>query len=109
MKQPSNLFSLPKNPTGEEIFEPLLEGRNVRVERIVSSGQSTPEGVWMDQELDEWVALLQGRGVVGYENGVTVELGPGDWIFIPAHTRHRVESTSPEPPCIWLAVHGRLG
>jgi len=109
MKQPSNLFSLPKNLTGEEIFEPLLEGRNVRVERIVSSGQSTPEGVWMDQELDEWVALLQGRGVVGYENGVTVELGPGDWIFIPAHTRHRVESTSPEPPCIWLAVHGRLG
>lgn len=109
MNKQANLFSLPKSLTGEEIFEPLLEGRNFRVERIVSSGQSTPEGVWMDQDLDEWVALLQGRSVIGYENGVTVELGPGDWIFIPAHTRHRVEFTSPEPPCIWLAVHGRLG
>lgn len=37
------------------------------------------------------------------------ELGPGDWVFIPAHERRRVEWTSKETACIWLAVHGNLG
>jgi cupin 2 domain-containing protein len=30
---------------------------------------------------------------------------PGDWVEIPAHVRHRVESTQAEPPTVWLAVH----
>ncbi|NEP28859.1 MAG: cupin, partial [Moorea sp. SIO3I6] len=25
-----------------------------------------------------------------------------------AHQKHRVEYTSAEPPCIWLAIHGNL-
>jgi len=29
----------------------------------------------------------------------------GDYLFIPAHTPHRVVETSAEPQCIWLAVH----
>jgi len=36
-----------------------------------------------------------------------VEMHPGDWIEIPAHMRHRVESTSEDEDCIWLAVHGQ--
>jgi cupin 2 domain-containing protein len=32
-------------------------------------------------------------------------LGAGDTIFIPAHTPHRVVTTSTNPQCIWLAVH----
>jgi len=33
-----------------------------------------------------------------------VALKAGDWIAIPAHSRHRVESTSAD--ALWLAVHG---
>ena len=36
----------------------------------------------------------------------TVYLAAGDWIFLPAHRKHRIESCSKEPPSIWLAVHG---
>ncbi len=34
-------------------------------------------------------------------------LGPGDWVDIPAHCRHRVEWTDPDQPTVWLAVHYR--
>ncbi|MDS4068774.1 MAG: cupin, partial [Candidatus Competibacter sp.] len=29
----------------------------------------------------------------------------GDYLWIPAHRRHRVEWTSENPPAIWLALH----
>jgi cupin 2 domain-containing protein len=33
--------------------------------------------------------------------------GPGDWLHIAAHRRHRVEWTDPAQPTVWLAVfHG---
>ena len=35
-----------------------------------------------------------------------IKLTAGDYLFIPAHQKHRVEYTSSRPPCIWLAVHG---
>ncbi|MBM4012709.1 MAG: hypothetical protein FJ286_15285 [Planctomycetes bacterium] len=34
-----------------------------------------------------------------------VEMGPGDWLDIPAHHKHRVAWTSPNEPTVWLAVH----
>ncbi|HBG14253.1 MAG TPA: cupin, partial [Synergistaceae bacterium] len=43
-----------------------------------------------------------------YEDGRRSELDRGDWILIPAYTRHRVVLTSSSPPCVWLAVHGKL-
>ncbi|MGI9392075.1 MAG: cupin, partial [Parvibaculales bacterium] len=55
-----NIFSkLGSNLTEEEVTSLLAEG-GVRVERIVSTGQATPEGKWYDQEQDEWVILLRG-------------------------------------------------
>ncbi|GAB6061125.1 cupin domain-containing protein [Desulfonatronum parangueonense] len=104
----SNLFSIPEPQSDEEVFELLAEGRELRIERIVSRGQASPHGFWYDQELDEWVALLQGEAQVRFENGITRRLQAGDWLFLPARLRHRVESTSSNPPCIWLAVHGRF-
>ena len=103
-----NLFRLPETMPREELFEPLIPDRGVLIERIISTGQATPPGEWYDQERDEWVALLQGRAALAYADGRIVELEAGDAVFIPAHERHRVESTSADPPCIWLAVHGRL-
>ena len=103
-----NLFALPSELPENELFEPLAAGNGTVIERIISTGQSTPEGEWYDQERDEWVVLLQGRATVEYDNGRRIDLCAGDWILIPAHERHRVMSTSAEPPCIWLAVHGQL-
>ena len=102
-----NLAGLPSNPPDKEIFEELLRASSFRVERIVSSGQASPSGFWYDQEEDEWVALLQGQAVLEFEDGAVQNLRKGDWLFLPAHMRHRVASTSKEPPCIWLAVFAR--
>lgn len=103
-----NLFKLPAGILEEELFEALIPDRGVLIERIVSTGQVSPPGFWYEQERDEWVALLQGKATLAWENGRTLEMGPGDWALIAAGERHRVAYTSQEPPCIWLAVHGRL-
>jgi len=103
-----NLFTLPSLPLAEEFFETILSGRNIRVERIISTGQTSPPGFWYDQNNDEWVALLQGEARLAWPDGRTQTLRAGDWLFIPAHERHRVEWTSQESACIWLAIHGSL-
>ena len=91
-----------------EVSETLLERGAVRVERIVSHGQPTPEGAWYDQAWDEWVMVLRGRAGLRFEDApAVVELGPGDAVLIPAHHRHRVEWTTPGAPTVWLAVHVR--
>jgi cupin 2 domain-containing protein len=78
----------------------------VRIERIVSSGQASPPGFWYDQPDDEFVVLLSGGARLRFEDGdVTFDLKPGDWVEIPAHVRHRVESTQAESPTVWLAIH----
>jgi cupin 2 domain-containing protein len=46
---------------------------------------------------------LQGAARLQLEDK-TVDLRPGDHINLPAHTKHRVEWTTTEPPTIWLAV-----
>ena len=80
----------------------------MRIERIVSRGHASPPDFWYDQEQDEWVCLVQGEARLAWDHGGVEILRPGDCLFIPAHARHRVESTSNDPPCIWLAVHGRM-
>lgn len=39
----------------EEYVEALFPEQGVLLERIISTGQSSPEGFWYDQERDEWV------------------------------------------------------
>jgi cupin 2 domain-containing protein len=92
----------------EERIEPLAGAAGVRIERIVSTGQASPSGFWYDQPGDEFVVLLAGAARLRFEDGDVerdLELGPGDWVEIPAHVRHRVEWTQTDPPTVWLAVH----
>ena len=56
----SLLDGLPAGPLDTELFEALLDRPGVRLERIVSTGQTTPDGDWDDQTADEWVVLLRG-------------------------------------------------
>ena len=97
-------------PSDEEVVERLLSGRAFRVERIVSTGQTTPLGQWYDQETDEWVLLLAGAAQLRLEeHAETLDLLPGDAIDLPAHCRHRVEWTDPQQETIWLAIHFEAG
>jgi cupin 2 domain-containing protein len=100
-----NLFGLPSELPPDEFVERLAGGGDVVVERIVSAGQATQPGEWLEQERDEWVALLQGHAELSFADGTRVALERGDALVIASRTRHRVERTSTDPPCIWLAVH----
>lgn len=101
----ANLFESPACPLAEELVELVAGGDGVSIERIVSAGQATPAGHWLDQPRDEWVLLLEGEAELAYDDGSRMRLGPGDHVLIPAGQRHRVEWTRSDPPCIWLAVH----
>ncbi|MFP4481461.1 MAG: cupin domain-containing protein [Thermovirgaceae bacterium] len=103
-----NLYDIPEDLSPGEFFETLVEAPGIRVERIISRGDATPLGEWYDQKEDEWVALLSGEALLEYASGETLPLASGDWIFIEAHTRHRVAWTSSNPPCLWLALFGNL-
>ena len=102
-KVTSNLFTYIPSNLPDELFTTLLEANNVRIERIVSHGHSSPEGFWYDQDQHEWVVVLQGAARLSIE-GETRELKTGDHINIPEHRKHRVEWTTPDEPTIWLAV-----
>ena len=101
-----NLFAeLPTN-TSREIFERLAEGKQFHLERIVSRGHTTPPGEWLTQDQDEWVVLLKGSAqLLFHGENKTISLGPGDYLLIPAHTRHRVEWTPTDQETVWLAIH----
>jgi cupin 2 domain-containing protein len=99
-----NLFSSIPAELRCELFETLLETQHVRIERIVSHGHASPDGLWFDQDRHEFVVLLQGKAQLRFEDEEPVELVPGDFINIRAHRRHRVEWTTPDKPTIWLAV-----
>jgi len=102
----ANIYRAPDAPHREESIESLLEGGRFRVERIVSTGQTTPEGEWYEQDTAEWVVLLTGGARLRFENPDEVlELVPGDYVTIPARRRHRVEWTDGNGPTVWLAIH----
>ncbi|MFP4299077.1 MAG: cupin domain-containing protein [Spirulinaceae cyanobacterium] len=105
MAKVSNILALPQSLPQQELFEVLLKRDRVFIERIISTGQSTPPVEWLDQETAEWVILLQGQAELAFETGVAVSLSVGDYLFIPPHQKHRVAATSVNPPCIWLAIH----
>lgn len=99
-----NLFAGLPDALPEERFDTLLAGGSFRLLRIVSTGQATPPGQFYDQNEAEWVVVLQGRAGLWIEGEAAARvLGPGDYLVLPAHCRHRVEWT--ERPTVWLALH----
>jgi cupin 2 domain-containing protein len=99
------LASLPPALSGEA-FDTIAESGSVRIERIVSNGQATPQGEWYDQERDEWVLVLAGAAGLLFDGAQEPQrLTAGDHILIPAGCRHRVAWTDPAVKTVWLAVH----
>ena len=101
-----NLFAGIPITLPAEQFETLVETTTCRLERIISIGHATPPSEWYDQDRAEWVLLLQGQAGLRFANeDCERTLDAGDYLWIPAHCRHRVEWTSQHPPAIWLALH----
>jgi cupin 2 domain-containing protein len=105
VKAGSLMSGLPSRPLAEESVDTLCERADLRIERIVSTGQVTPDGHWYDQDHDEWVLVLKGSARLRIEGEAEDrELEEGDYIFLPAHCRHRVAWTRSRPPTVWLAI-----
>ncbi len=104
----ANLFDpMPGGGPDEDVTTLLKAGGAVLV-RIVSTGQATPEGVWLDQDDNEWVVVLRGGAGLRFEGEDEVRvLSAGDYVDIPAGRRHRVEWTDAGEPTVWLALHYR--
>ena len=102
----TNLFANFPSSIPEEFVEVLAESKHVRIERIVSTGHTSPDGFWYDQEEAEWVIVLKGEANLLFDgDDEAIHMKPGDFINIPAHRRHRVEWTTGDEPTVWLAVN----
>ncbi len=102
----ANLFAGLPACAEAELVATLASTPQLRIERIVSFGQASPEGFWYDQDRAEWVMLVSGSARLRFADESTArEFVAGDFVHIPAHARHRVEATDPHAPTVWLAVH----
>lgn len=105
MQQLNDIFDNVPHSSAEEIIQELARSETVRIERIISTGQTTPVDQWYDQDENEWVMVLKGRAEILFEaDNQIVSLNPGDYLNIPAHARHRVVWTDLDEPTLWLAV-----
>ena len=87
----------------EERFFEIFKNEIIKVEKIVSNGQTSPENFWYEQEKSEFILLLEGFAILEFENR-EVELKKGDCLNIQAMQKHRVKFTSQDEPTIWFAV-----
>ncbi len=94
-----NLFNYKIPKKGEE-FTTLLEYKNIKIVRIVSSNDFN--SIEYCQDEDEWVVLLDGRVTLRVEQK-EVTLTKGETFFIPAKTAHQILKM--ERGSVWLAVH----
>ena len=69
--KPENIFAQIAEAGEEEQFDLLFKSPNCRIDRIVSSGHSSPKGFYL---------------------------------HIPKNCKHRLDSTSIDPVCVWLCV-----
>ncbi len=99
-----NILAAIPTTLSDELVETLASGKHARVERIVSRGHASPPGFAYDQPEHEWVMVVAGRGRLTFEDGEVIEMGPGDYLNIPAHRRHRVDWTDPATATVWLAI-----
>lgn len=101
-----SLFEHNFTDLSEEIFDIILEKDSFYVERIISFGHRTPEGIWLQQKRAELVFLLKGWAKLKFkENDVEIFMKPGDYVLIKPLEEHRVSDTAPNEETIWLAIH----
>jgi len=98
-----NIFEQIIVDKNEERFFEIFKNETIKIEKIVSNGQISPENFWYEQEKSEFVLLLEGFAILEFENRI-VELKKGDCLNIEAYEKHRVKFTSLDEPTVWFAV-----
>jgi len=87
-------------PQTNENFTTLLEHKNIKINRVVSSDNVEP--IEYIQEEDEWLVLLEGEATLLVKNEEKI-LSKGHTLFIPVKVPHTVLKT--KAGTIWLTVH----
>ncbi|WP_419677932.1 cupin [Aliarcobacter lanthieri] len=98
-----NIFDEITINKNEELFSGIFKDDKIKIEKIVSNGQKSPENFWYQQEQNEYILLLEGFAILEFED-FEVELKKGDCLNIEAFKKHRVKFTSLDEPTIWFAV-----
>ncbi len=102
----NNIFADIPDNLPEELIDVIAGNQNVRIERIVSKGHTSPDDFWYDQDTCEFVFVVSGEALLQFEGQERlVRMKAGDYRIIPAHERHRVEWTTPDEDTVWLTVH----
>ena len=114
-----NIFDLRDLSENEEIIKILAENENIKIEKIISTGQVTD---WQVSEKNEFVILIQGEAEIEFfekknlkKNEKIIEnksrtknkklkLLKGDTVLINRMEKHRVSYTSKNPCCIWVCI-----
>ena len=91
-------FELPN--IDNENFTTLLSHKNIEIKRIVSNTLKTSQTFIQDE--DEWVVVLKGCAKIEMNNKI-YKLKSGDYIFIPANTKHILLKT--KKVVVWLAIY----
>jgi cupin 2 domain-containing protein len=99
-----NIFDLIPDTLPEELTNIIYSTDNIRIERIVSHGHTTPEDKWYDQDENEWVILIDGFAGITFEKEKEILLNKGDYLFIPAHKKHKITFTTQKRKTVWLAI-----
>ena len=123
-KKKINIFDLKDLSERKEVVKILSENENVKIEKIISTGQVTD---WQKSDKNEFVILIQGNAEIEYyrnksyenknfnaneniikniknTNDMKLQLGKGDIILIKKGERHRVSYTSKNPCCVWICI-----
>lgn len=100
----NNIFDAIPEDLSNEVFEDLVSSDKVKIERIISKGHTSPDVGWYDQEQSEWVIVIAGSAIIGFDDKPSVTLKAGDYLNIPAHQKHNVAWTDPDVETVWLAV-----
>ena len=123
-KKKINIFDLKDLSVNEEIIKILFKNENVKIEKIISTGQTTD---WQESNKNEFVILVQGNAEIEHydnricedknfktnenimknlknTNDMKLQLGKGDIILIKKGERHRVSYTSKNPCCVWICI-----
>jgi cupin 2 domain-containing protein len=103
----NNLFAeLAAAALQDEQFSTLLERPELRIERIVSTGQASPPDFWYDQPGGEWVLVVKGEAKLRFADEAEARhLKAGDFVEITPRRQHRVDWTLADQVTIWLAIH----
>ena len=83
----------------------ILQTNHVRIERMVLANDSTPD--WSELGVGKWLILLRGSAAIDFHGEIGLrQMRVGDFVFCPAHQKHRITATS-KTPAIFLAVFVR--